>query len=70
MKKTPEEIVDEIQKACKELGWNISMDESKSGIHGLIIGTGNYVEKIVSQLEDQDNYSIYALNQDDTTDLH
>lgn len=69
MKKTPEEIVDDIQKACKALGWHIAMDESKPGILGLIIGQAGYVEKVVTELSDQENYSIYAVGEQ-PTDLH
>jgi hypothetical protein len=58
-KKTPEEIVNDIQEACKSLGWAIAMDESKSAISGLVIGQLNYVENVIEQLEDVDNFSIY-----------
>lgn len=69
-KKTPEEIVDDIQNCCKLLGWNIAMNESSSIIKGLVIGQLEYVEKIVSSLEDSDEYSIYANLTSDDSDMH
>jgi len=70
MKKTPEEIVIDIQDACKELGWQIAMNDSSSGISGLIIGQQEYVENVVGQLEDIDEYSIFSYDQVDNTSLH
>ena len=60
MKKTPEQIVLEIQSACEELGWHIGMDESAPGLKGLVIGQSTYVESIVEQIEDCDSYAIYT----------
>jgi len=63
MKKSPEQLVIDIQEACKELGWYIGMDESSELITGLIIGQQAYVEEIIEQLPNIDNYSIYANEQ-------
>jgi hypothetical protein len=66
MKKTPEQIVHDIQEACKELGWHISMNESSNVIKGLIIGDYDYIEGVVEQLSEMDDYSIYS--SDESTD--
>ena len=60
MKKSPEDLVNEIQEACSQLGWCIGMDESKSSIKGLVIGQQSFVEDVVNSLSDSDAYSIYA----------
>ncbi len=59
-KKTPEQVVNDIQEACQLLGWHIAMDESKTGVMGLIIGVAPYVESIMENLPDSESYSIYA----------
>lgn len=60
MKKTPEELINDIQEACKALGWNIGMDSSKKIIKGLIIGENKYVESVITQLQEVDGYEIFA----------
>ena len=70
MSKTPEQLVLDIQDACKELGWHIGMDESESGVRGLVIGDFDYVNEIVEQLNEVDNYSIYSNGEEAETDLH
>ena len=57
--KTPEELVNDIRDACAALGWDISMNDSNSGIDGLIIGRSEYVADVIIQLDDADEYSIY-----------
>ena len=68
--KTPEQIVNDIQSACKLLGWNIAMNESRPGIRGLVIGVNSYVEEIVGQLSDSDAYAIYSSGQDVDKEMH
>lgn len=69
-KLTPEQLVNEIQDCCKQLGWHISMDESSPGVSGLIIGEFEFVNGIVDQLEEQDNFSIYSSSSTIPTDVH
>lgn len=59
MKKSPEEIINDIQEACKLLGWQIAMDTSSKMVSGLILGRVDYVEATVGQLQDIDNYEIF-----------
>jgi len=68
-KKTAEELIVEIQTACKKLGWCIAMDESSELVNGLILGQLPYIEKVLGQLDDIEKYSIYA-NPGDDPDLH
>lgn len=68
MKKTdrsPEQLVDDIQRACKELGWNISMDVRKEEIEGLIIGQNDYIKRVLTGEDvNIDNYEIYGYTED------
>lgn len=61
MAKTREQCIDELRQVCTALGWVIGLDESEDGIYvsGLVIGTEEYVEGILDQLEEKDNYAIY-----------
>lgn len=68
-KRTPEEVVNQIQECCKLLGWNIAMDESSSGIKGLVIGQPDYVDQVVAQLEEGEAYSIYSTGEA-SPDIH
>lgn len=70
MKKTPEEIIQDIREACESLGWNIAMNEASNTVYGLIIGQFDYVEEIVEQIHDMDEYSIYSPAETIDTDLH
>lgn len=70
MKKTPEEIIQDIREACESLGWNIAMNESSNTVRGLVIGQFDYVEEIVEQIQDTDEYSIYSPSEPLDTDLH
>lgn len=69
-KKTPEEIVNDIQDCCKLLGWNLAMNESSNIIKGLIIGKLEYVEAVVHSLEDAEEYSIYSSSQSIDSEMH
>lgn len=60
--KSPEEIFDLIREACAKLGWDIAMDMSHPGITGAILGIREYVDSIVSQLNEEENYDIYSQN--------
>lgn len=70
MDRTPEEIIDDIQKACASLGWNVSFDESSPGITGLIIGQPEYVEDVVANLPNGEEYVIYASGSETDSGLH
>lgn len=70
MKKTPEDIVNEIQEACSLLGWHISMNESQDTVRGLIIGQAQYVQEVIAQLEDNEEYSVYSSSAAADTDKH
>jgi len=69
-KKTPEEIVNDIQEACKLLGWNLAMNESSPGIRGLVIGQPDFVEEVISSLEDSEDFAIYAASQTVQSEMH
>lgn len=69
-KKTPEEIVNDIQDCCKQLGWNIAMNESSNIIKGLVIGQLEYVEQVVHSLSDSEEYSIFASSQSIDSEMH
>ena len=56
--KTPEEFVLDIQESCSKLTWCIAINEKEEGVHGLIIGNAKYIQKIVSQLDDGDEYDV------------
>lgn len=58
-RKTAEDIVNDIQKACSLLGWAIAMDDSKDGVSGLVIGRSEFVEEIIDSLDNKDDFSIY-----------
>lgn len=70
MKKTPEEIINDIRESCESLGWNIAMNESSNTIRGLVIGQFDYVEEVVDQIHDTEEYSIYSPAESIDTDLH
>lgn len=70
MKKTPEDIINDIRDACESLGWNIAMNESSNTIRGLVIGQFDYVEEVVDQIHDTEEYSIYSPAESIDTDLH
>ena len=57
--KTPEEIVNDIRTACAALGWAIGMDESDTHVSGLVIGQTNYVEGLLNQIDDMENYGVF-----------
>lgn len=65
-----EEIINDIQKACAALGWNVSFDESSPGIVGLIIGQPDYVEDVVASLANGEQYVIYSSGAELDTELH
>lgn len=69
-KDTPEDIVQQIQEACKLLGWNIAMNESNEGVKGLVIGQSEYVNDVVGQLEDFADYTMYEPDLEIDSDLH
>lgn len=58
--KTAEEYVIDIQKACASLGWVIAMNGHKDGVKGLVIGRADYINEIVDQLENHEEYEIWA----------
>jgi hypothetical protein len=70
MKKTPEDLVNEIQEACSRLGWCIAMDDSEDTIVGLVVGKLQYVEEVLSQIEESDKYTVYAAGQTADPDMH
>jgi predicted sulfurtransferase len=69
-KDTPEDIVNQIQEACKLLGWNIALNESAEGVKGLVIGQAEYVNEVVAQLDDMDDYTMYEPDIEIDSDLH
>lgn len=62
--RTPEQLVDDIQQACKQLGWDIAMDVSSEEISGLIVGQHDYIQEVLSGSCDEDNYEIYGYSKD------
>lgn len=63
--KTPEELVDDIQRACKELGWEIAMDVRNSEISGLVIGQRDYIDNVLLGEDiNIDNYEYYGYTED------
>ena len=69
VKKSPEELVNDIQEACSQLGWCIGLDESSSTVQGLVIGKLPFVEEVVGNLPDGDAYTVYAASAE-TSDKH
>jgi len=63
--KTPEDYVHDIQEACRQLGWCIAMDESEDEINGLLIGNLDYLQEVVSQLHDSEEYCIGTIPSDE-----
>lgn len=68
--KTPEEFVQDIQEACSKLGWHIAMNDSNSTVQGLIIGNAEFLDNVVQDLSNGDEYSIFAKASADNGDLH
>lgn len=63
--KTPEELVDDIQRACKELGWEIAMDVRNQEISGLVIGQREYIDNVLLGEDiNIDNYEYYGYTED------
>jgi len=58
-KKTPEEIVVDIQKACQELGLHIGLKD-QDNLSGLIIGKIEFIQEVLAQLDDADDYEIWG----------
>ena len=46
------------------------MDASNPGIRGIIIGQNTFVENIINQLDDKDNYEIYSNGIIDSLEKH
>lgn len=70
MKKTPEDLVTEIQELCAQLGWCVGMNENKSMISGLIIGNQSFITNIVDQITEGDEFSIYSSNKSPNEELN
>jgi len=69
MKKTPEQLIIDIQMACQELGWQIAM-ENKDRVNGLLIGNPDYVEETLRELPNGEEYEIWETPMDDSSELH
>lgn len=67
---SPEDQVTKIQEACSELEWYIAMNDSDSGVKGLIIGNQEFVAEIVEQLDDAVEYQIWGRPTADNGELH
>lgn len=63
--KSPEDFLDEIKRACTALGWEVGMNEVQPGVRGLIIGQRKFVEEVVEQLGDFEEYEIYEIAPED-----
>lgn len=68
--KTPEQYVHDIQEACAHLGWCIAMDDSKKEISGLVIGNLDYVNKLLKQIINGEEYDIWAKSSKTSEELH
>lgn len=69
--RTPEDIFLEMTQLCAELGWLLAMNESDDGsIHGVVVGTGEFVVETVEQLTDGEQYSIYQHGPEEDKELH
>lgn len=66
--KTPEQLVIEIQEACRMLGWNVAFNEGEPGVRGLIIGQDQWVSDLIEELKD--DYSVYTSTDDAKKDVH
>jgi len=68
-KKQPEDYIIDIQEACSELGWDICIEDSNK-VQGLVIGSGDYIKSVISQLENGIEYEIWSYPDNDNSNLH
>lgn len=66
---TSDKII-ELQAICKELGWNIVLDDSAEYINGLVIGTQEFIDEIMSGDFDIDDFDIYVPGDQSDGGLH
>lgn len=53
MKKTQQELIDELSEICEQLGWTIGIpleEGDDSPVDGLLIGTESFITKVVLEL--------------------
>jgi len=60
VEESPETYVLEIQESCSKLGWCIAMNDRKKGVRGLIIGSPDFINDVTDQLDNGDDYEIWA----------
>ena len=58
--KNPNEHVIDIQRSCANLHWFVAMNDKKDGVQCLIVGKLDAINDIIAQLEDGDEYEIWA----------
>lgn len=75
------QLMDAIANICEELGWSIAIPYTSDGedqVQGLLIGTADYIESILTQLdeydavdfESEDELENIVLKKDDKETIH
>lgn len=58
-----EELLMKLREICLKLGWDMAMDEGQDNVKGMIIGKEEFIENIVNEYEDFDEYVVYSPTQ-------
>lgn len=62
--KSPEDLFNELAETAYELGWVMAINEEGNGdISGIVVGTRKYIDNILMDLHDAEDYAIcqYAI---------
>jgi hypothetical protein len=67
--RTAEDIFLELAERCAELEWYTAFKDADS-INGIITGTADYVQEILNDLPDGDEYEVYHHGSENSKELH
>lgn len=58
-----------LQEICRNLGWDIALDDTSENISGMIIGTREFIENLFSGDAELEGYDLYS-HPDTDGELH
>jgi len=50
----------QLKGLCAAFGWVLAINDQRDGVEGVILGNPDYVESILTESEDFEEYTMYA----------
>ena len=60
----------EVYAICKDLGWDVAINDSEEYVHGMVIGTKPFIKSIFNGEVDVEGYDLYSVSAEEDGDMH